>query len=72
MSAKTSFQFPCPFCRCERVVQTNGGGRFIHYRCVACAEVWTGMNASSEPALVGSASAGSPRPVSDTLAPRKH
>jgi transposase-like protein len=36
-------RFACPFCRSASVVLIGRGGQFVHYRCAACAEVWTGM-----------------------------
>lgn len=35
--------FPCPFCQSPRVTLVGGGLVFLHYRCGACAEVWTAM-----------------------------
>lgn len=36
-------RFACPFCQGASVVVIGRGGRFVHYRCAACAEFWTGM-----------------------------
>jgi predicted RNA-binding Zn-ribbon protein involved in translation (DUF1610 family) len=36
-------RFACPFCRAASVLIIGRGGKFVHYRCPACAEVWTGM-----------------------------
>jgi transposase-like protein len=38
--------FACPFCQAASVAVIGRGGRFVHYRCKACAEVWTGMRFS--------------------------
>ena len=35
--------FACPFCRAGAVALIGRGGKFAHYRCTSCAEVWTGM-----------------------------
>jgi hypothetical protein len=35
--------FACPFCRAGSVDIIGRGGKFVHYRCRTCAEVWTGM-----------------------------
>jgi transposase-like protein len=35
--------FACPFCRASAVEVIGRGGRFIHYHCASCEEVWTGM-----------------------------
>jgi len=35
--------FACPFCQAGSVALIGRGGKFVHYRCKACAEVWTGM-----------------------------
>jgi len=43
--------FPCPFCRSARVDLVGGGLVFLHYKCGACAEVWTAM-AAPRPALL--------------------
>ena len=39
--------FACPFCQAASVAVIGRGGRFVHYRCKACAEVWTGMKFSA-------------------------
>ena len=36
-------RFACPFCRAASVSLIGRGGQFVHYRCAACEEVWTGM-----------------------------
>jgi hypothetical protein len=36
-------RFACPFCRADSVTVIGSGGEFVHYRCAACEEVWTGM-----------------------------
>lgn len=45
---KPSDMFPCPFCRSPRVSVIGAARRFLHYRCGACEEVWTAMNAPAE------------------------
>ena len=40
--------FACPFCQAASVSVIGRGGRFVHYRCEACAEVWTGMQFPAE------------------------
>jgi transposase-like protein len=39
--------FACPFCQAASVAVIGRGGKFIHYRCETCAEVWTGMKFSA-------------------------
>ena len=39
--------FACPFCQAASVAVIGRGGRFVHYRCETCAEVWTGMKFSA-------------------------
>lgn len=43
--------FPCPFCGSTHVVLAGSGLVFLHYRCGACAEVWTAM-AAPRPTLL--------------------
>lgn len=43
--------FPCPFCESTHVVLVGSGLVFLHYKCGACAEVWTAM-AAARPALL--------------------
>jgi transposase-like protein len=44
--------FPCPFCRSDHVCLIGSARSFLHYRCVACEEVWTAMRvpAATDPA----------------------
>jgi len=37
--------FPCPFCGATHVALVGSGLVFLHYKCGACAEVWTAMAA---------------------------
>ncbi len=42
--------FPCPFCHSSKVLIAGGSRSFVHYRCDACAEVWTAQRATPRPA----------------------
>jgi transposase-like protein len=55
MSPRASDQlFACPFCQAASVAVIGRGGKFVHYRCEVCAEVWTGMRFSeAEAAMAG-------------------
>ena len=41
--ARRDQPFPCPFCGSGSIEVIGDGPRFMHYRCDACSEFWTGM-----------------------------